>query len=295
MTSASASLRHNAAETQDRLVGLMPARLSRLGVWRGDDWVQPTESAPKVQTTGHVALDAQLPGGGWPVGAMSEILLPSHMHAEWSLVAAGLGQALKSRPRQRAVLVAPPLDVFTPALQCEGIADAQLCCVQPQNSGFSASRKSSNATTDASSIWVSEQALRCRDVCAVLAWLPVSQAPALRRLQLLAAQQRQLLWVFRPEFARTQASPAPLRLWLVPQEKRLRVRVIKRRGPQLDEPVDLPLLSKPLQAELLAQAERQTQAQADATALLNSIRKPQEVPHASAANALVGVETASQR
>ena len=33
----------------------------------------------QVQATGNAALDAQLPGGGWPVGAMTELLQPAHV------------------------------------------------------------------------------------------------------------------------------------------------------------------------------------------------------------------------
>ena len=40
-------------------------------VWRGQAIVAPATS----QSTGHAALDAALPGGGWPEAALSEILL----------------------------------------------------------------------------------------------------------------------------------------------------------------------------------------------------------------------------
>ena len=39
-------------------------------VWRGQAVVPPSASQP----TGHAALDAALPGGGWPDAALSEIL-----------------------------------------------------------------------------------------------------------------------------------------------------------------------------------------------------------------------------
>ena len=262
------------AEAARRFAGAEPADLLRLGVWKGGDWQSANDESHgvRVQSSGHAALDAELPGGGWPVGAMAEILLPATAHAEWSLVGHALAQVLGQQPRQRAVLVAPPWQVFTPFAEYSGIAARQLCCIHPA--------QKPGRVADADSVWVSEQALKCRDVCAVLAWLPHAQSQALRRLQLLAAQQRQLLWVFRPEQARAQSSPAPLRLCLKVQEKTLQVRMIKRRGPPLDKVIELPLLRELLLAELAAQAWRKERDRVDAGALLGRLKRPlQEVPH----------------
>ena len=44
---------------------------ARHEVWRGDTLGL---ADGQVIGTGHAALDAQLPGGGWPVGAMTELL-----------------------------------------------------------------------------------------------------------------------------------------------------------------------------------------------------------------------------
>jgi len=126
--------------------------------------------------------------------------------------------------------------------------------------------------------WACEQALRCRDVRAVLAWLPQVATQSLRRLQLAAAQNQQLLWVLRPEGARAQASPAPLRLWLQPQADRLLIHVIKRRGPSALHPVALPGHAALLAAVLRGQAQRRQQAQAATWGRA----RPQEVAHAVA-------------
>ena len=45
------------------------------GVWRGDGWQQALQQ--RVQPSGHALLDAQLPGGGWPLGAMVELTYPA--------------------------------------------------------------------------------------------------------------------------------------------------------------------------------------------------------------------------
>ena len=48
----------------------------------------------QVQPTGHAELDAQLPGGGWPVGALTEILQPAGLHSEWRLLLPALARSV---------------------------------------------------------------------------------------------------------------------------------------------------------------------------------------------------------
>lgn len=223
------------------------------GLWRGQDWL----GAPQpVLASGHAALDAQLPGGGWPLGALSEVLLAPQVRSEWALVLPALAARLHGAHGQ-AVLVAPPLEPFAPALHAASVPAQRLCCVGAVGGG----------TLDAAAAaWACEQALRCRDVRAVLAWLPQVSAAVLRRLQLAAAQQRQLLWVFRPAQQHAGASPAPLRLQLENARSTLLVHVLKRRGPPLDRPVALPACSPAMIAVLDAQAARRRQMQQQAGA-----------------------------
>jgi hypothetical protein len=89
-------------------------------------------------------------------------------------------------------------------------------------------------------LWLSEQALRCAAVDAVLAWLPQVRPEQLRRLQWAAAEHHKLLFVLRPEAAQAQASPAVLRLLLsLANSAALSVQILKRRGPPLAEPLHL--------------------------------------------------------
>ncbi len=230
------------------------------GVWQGGSWgaAAPHRNRP----TGHASLDAQLPGGGWPLGAMAELLLPAQATQAWPLVLPGLALAVAEGEPGRVVLVAPPHEPFAPALQAAGLPAQRLCVVLP------------GTCQAAEACWASEQALRCRDVLAVLAWLPHARPEMLRRLHLAAAQQGRWLWVLRPEAQRAQASPAPLRLWVQRAGAELRVQVIKRRGPPLLEPVMLPLRPPALPAVLEAQAHRQQQAREDAGRLLQARRQP---------------------
>ncbi|AVP57639.1 translesion DNA synthesis-associated protein ImuA [Pulveribacter suum] len=229
------------------------------GLWRGQDCLGAPQ---RVVASGHMALDAELPAGGWPLGALTEVLLEPAAHAEWALVLPALAARLQGSAG-RAVLAAPPMEPFTPALQAAGVPPGRLCCIWPGDALAAA--------------WACEQALRCRDVSAVLAWLPQAPPAVLRRLQLAAAQHQQLLWVFRASQDRQGASPAPLRLWLERvQHRHLQVHLLKRRGPPLAQPVALPSSSVLLAEVLAAQARRRQQLQ-QAAALQAPVR-PALVP-----------------
>jgi protein ImuA len=208
-------------------------------VWRGCELAQARE---RTAATGHAALDAQLPGGGWPLGNLVEVLQQDAGRHAWQLVGPALA-AVMGRDGEPAVLVQPPYQPFGPALREQGIAPDRLLCVQ-----------SEKAPTR---LWAAEQALRCGEVCAVLAWLPQARGEELRRLHLCAQDGEKLLVVFRPEHARQQSSPARLRL-LVTGTDRLEVSILKRRGPPLLQPLVLPAQSARLSALLAARRSRRS-------------------------------------
>ena len=200
-----------------------------------------------VLATGDFALDAQLPGGGWPVGALTEILQPPGVHSEWrllmpALARSGLGPVL---------LVGAPHVPFAPSLMAQGLAAQRMLWVTAQSV--------------ASRLWACEQALRCAEVNAVLAWLPQVRSEQLRRLQMAASEYSKLLFVMRPEAAQDEASPAVLRLHVQPHtalaqkatsvqtHEGLQIQVLKRRGPPLEQPLQLPARSAQLSLLLAAQ------------------------------------------
>ncbi|GDY34666.1 translesion DNA synthesis-associated protein ImuA [Acidovorax sp. NB1] len=224
------------------------------GVWHADALGAGPQAA---QPTGYALLDAQLPGGGWPVGALCEVLQPLAGLHEWQLVLPALAQAT-ARRAGAVVAVAPPCEPFGPALKAQGLPPERLCVVR--------------AGSARAAFWAAEQALRCHGVLAVMAWLPQAPAAALRRLQLAAAQQQQLLWVFRPASAAPQASPALLRLQVqqglvpsagasTPVAPGMQVQILKRRGPPLVQALHLPGCHPRLAQALVAQAERRHAAQ----------------------------------
>ena len=196
------------------------------GVLRADVWRADALAAPRAQTlsSGDAALDAQLPGGGWPVGALTELLQAPGMHNEWRL----LLPALASSGSGPVVLVAPPYLPFAPALQAQGLQAQRLLWLGGADG------------QDTAALWLSEQVLRCAAVDAVLAWLPQVRPEQLRRLQWAAAEHHKLLFVLRPSAAQAQASPAVLRLLLGSVDgAALSLHILKRRGPPLTGPLHL--------------------------------------------------------
>jgi protein ImuA len=178
----------------------------------------------EVEPTGHAALQPHLPGQGWPVGSLIELLQDEPTRHVWQLVLPALAQ-ITQKQAGPVVLVDPPLEPFLPALQAQGLPASRLLRIttrKPQ-----------------ARLWAAEQALRCADVAAVLAWLPQVKNMELHRLHLAASGQQRLLFVMRPMRAQGESSPARLRL-AVEAGEGLQVRILKRRGPPLEQPVALP-------------------------------------------------------
>lgn len=197
------------------------ASLAQL-VWRGDSLA--TSAAPGLPT-GYPVLDAALPGGGWPPGALSELLLPHAGVGELGLLLPLLGRL---PPDRWGACIAPPGLPYAPALAAAGVPLGRLLLV--------------HAETPAHARWAARQALVSRSCEVVVLWLAEADLAALRRLQLSAEESATPLILIRPAAAARQPSPAVLRLGLTPRCGGVAVQVLKRRGPVLDKPllIDLP-------------------------------------------------------
>nr|WP_231402507.1 translesion DNA synthesis-associated protein ImuA [Caenimonas aquaedulcis] len=208
-------------------------------VWRTPELAHVHE---QLVATGHARLDIHLPGGGWPVGSLVELLQePAGPHV-WQLLLPALAQAVRQKAGP-VVLVAPPFEPFIPSLAAQGLPGERLLCVK--------------AGKPSSRLWAAEQALRCADVVAVMAWLPRSKSAELRRLHLAAQQHDKLLFVMRGLDVRNDSSPARIRLLLEGTDT-LQLRILKRRGPPLDTPIELPAHSARVAALLAARQGRAT-------------------------------------
>lgn len=204
-------------------------------VWRAPELARDGE---RVVLTGHALLDAQLPGGGWPVGNLVEILQSRAGRHVWQLLLPALVRATQEEAGPVVLVDAPHLP-FGPALKAQGLASSRLLNVQTRE------RRAA--------LWASEQALRCADVAVVMAWLPRCRGQELQRLHLAASQHNKLLFVFRGVDAKNEASPARVRIELEDGED-LRVHILKRRGPPLAFAIALP--SQPMRLRRLLESRR---------------------------------------
>jgi hypothetical protein len=180
------------------------------GIWRRG---ASTRIAADVESTGIAELDARLPGGGWPRGALSEILIEHDGIGECSLVLPAL--AALTQARKRVAFVAPPYIPYAPALAAAGIDLAQVVHIE---------------ASAADTHWTAEQCLRAGCCGAVLNWLPNADYRQLRRLQLAAETGAAIGFVFRPLRAAKETSPAALRLQVVMREDGPRIDILKCRG-----------------------------------------------------------------
>ncbi|HEV2007909.1 MAG TPA: translesion DNA synthesis-associated protein ImuA, partial [Burkholderiales bacterium] len=145
----------------------LAALLSHPAIWRGNQL--GSVSTPSVPT-GFAALDAELPGGGWPTAALTEILPQHEGIGELRILGHALAH-LSARGRWLA-WVAPPYLPYAPALQAAGIDLAKLLFIKTRS--------------PRETLWAIEQTLRSHTCGAVLAWPDQATYPELRRLQLAA-------------------------------------------------------------------------------------------------------------
>lgn len=201
-------------------------------LWRGQGNALPRSALP----SGFAALDAVLPGGGWPAAALSEVLLPADGVGELQLLWPLLARL--SEEGGRIVLVAPPYVPFAPAWAAAGLALAQLQIVQTDD--------------DRNAMWVAEQCLRSAACAAVVCWPRQADARTLRRLQLAAETGQCQGFAMRPASAAAQPSMAALRILVEVDPPQWRV--LKCRGG--NPPAHAVPLLPPSAGRAAAQAER---------------------------------------
>ncbi len=170
------------------LDGLLAART----IWQAG---RSTALAADGEPTGHAALDALLPQGGWPRRALTELLLPADGVGELALLLPTLARLTCAGAT--VVLIAPPYLPYAPAWQAAGI---DLALLQVVDAG----------PRDAP--WAFEQCLRSGACSAVLGWPRQADAQALRRLQVAADTGDCLGFALRDARHAANPSPAALRL-----------------------------------------------------------------------------------
>ena len=195
------------------------------GVWRGGELEHAR--LPSVPT-GHARLDAELPGGGWPVGTLTEVLHDAVGVGEVTVLAGALARAAENE-RLLAWIHAPHLP-YAPALEEAGIPLSRCVVVRPAD------------REDA--LWAAEQALKSGACGAVMLWMErfAGEYAWLRRLQMAAHAGRAMAVLFRSTAAERHASPAHLRVVVCRNVSTLEVRIAKRRGPPLATSISVELV-----------------------------------------------------
>jgi cell division inhibitor SulA/protein ImuA len=169
-------------------------------IWQG----QAGEQGLSGLASGYPKLDRQLPGGGWPRNALTEILLEHYGSGELKLLMPALAQL--SQPRDDATeagwitWVAPPFAPYPPALEQWGVNLSRVLIVRPKK--------------PSETLWAAEQALSSGTCVAVLLWPQALDDAASRRLQLAAEKGQSWAIAFRSLKARSQPSAAALRIRL---------------------------------------------------------------------------------
>lgn len=177
-------------------------------LWRGR---QVAHRIPAL-STGHAVLDEALPGNGWPLGAVTELVNDTAGCGELSLLLPVLAQL--SQENQWISMIDPPWIPYPPALH--GLALEKLLLIRTQNRD--------------ESLWACEQVVRGIPGGAVLAWPDTLSFGEVRRLQLAAERTQKTVFLFPDRKAANASSPAALRLQLTADDGDLQIRVLKCRG-----------------------------------------------------------------
>lgn len=192
------------------------------GLWRGDALARV---ALESLATGYAALDAELPGGGWPLGALTEILNGRIGIGELRLFFPAL--ATLARGGGKVILLQPPHTPYAPAFAGAGIAPEQVLVLR--------NRRPEDA------LWACEQCLKYAPRSAVFAWPQRLATQDLRRLQLAVENRPVLAVLMRERQAQQQSSAAALRIALdtgtALRAGELSLRILKRRGALMTRPI----------------------------------------------------------
>jgi len=164
--------------------------------------------------TGYAVLDRVLPGGGWPLQGLVEILADRTGIGELSLLLPALARLCSDGGEGGwLACISPPHPPYAPALAARGIDVSRILVVRAPPAE-----------------WAMEQALRSGACRAVLGWAACRDRQGLRRLQLAAEQSRCLAVLFRRLRDAQEPSPAVLRIALEGTALGLTARILKSRG-----------------------------------------------------------------
>ena len=166
------------------------------------------------ESTGFTALDHILPGGGWPVGALTELYPGSAGIGEFALLLPLVARLTQAG--RRVALIAPPYIPYSQALAWHGVKLDRLVLLQPERA--------------ADALWAMEQTLASKTLALVVSWPRRAVERDVRRLQLAAETGGAMAVLYRPIADIGQHSPAALRARLARTADGLLVDLFKSRG-----------------------------------------------------------------
>jgi len=191
-------------------------------IWTARHW---QETKVQAICSGYSQLDELLPGNGWPLGAITEVLYPQVGTGELRLLLPALARLSKEDDRWQLWLNAP-LPPCAPALQHWGFDTRRLLLA--------------NAKKPADLCHSLEKSLQSAGCQAAIVWLDKLDQALMRRIQLAAENARVAVFILRPLRFKNQPSIAALRLAL---NQTGRIDILKRRAgwPINDISIELPL------------------------------------------------------
>ena len=133
-----------------------------INLWRGN---QLAHARSRVVDCGDANLARELPGGGWPRGALTDLLVQQTGCGELRLLRPAF-ERLSSRP---VAMLQPPHDLQPTALAWWGLDPSSVMTVK--------------APRTADALWAAEQILRAGTCGALLFWQNHVRPESLRRLQ----------------------------------------------------------------------------------------------------------------
>ncbi|WP_394208921.1 translesion DNA synthesis-associated protein ImuA [Enterovibrio calviensis] len=178
------------------------------GIWTANRLYQPNTHC---RPSGHAIIDEKL-DGGWPESGVVELQLPCFGIGELRLALPAIARGMKD---SELILFATPPGELNPLALCQADLDLDKVII------LDASLPST--------LWCVEQALKSGCCRTAVLWgksLSVTQA---RRLQLAAAENDCLLFMFTHQKS-TQGLPVSCRLSVTPSADGLTINVVKRRG-----------------------------------------------------------------
>jgi len=182
---------------------------NQTGIWRGLRSANPDWA---TIATGFTELDSLLPGGGWPLGTLMEMIVPYLGIGELRLLLPAM--ATLSQAGRCIAWIAPPYQPYAPALVQAGIVLSQILVID--------CRQENDIP------WTLEKLLRNQRCGMALAWPKQLSDHQTRRLQ-LAAEQGHSLAVLFPQ-RHSSNNHAALRIELHPLAEGLLLTLLKARG-----------------------------------------------------------------